>query len=452
MYLVIFSAILILANIYCFKNSKYLYLFFPCILFLPDYYGIEINESIPLLTATRIMYVIFYIYAFLNRKQQKTIKNISLKELPKIYYFLALYFILRIFTNLYYITTYSQAIKTIIIIVFEQLMILVAIYILSPTREEIINVAKAIVCGACVLFVVGVFESITFICPFDVLYTVSRDMLNIKFIRLGLLRSVTTMGMPGLYGNMCVLITPLIFYLHHITGQRKYMIACFLDILAIIHSGCRSDIVYFIILTLIYLFMLHKDRARLKNCLKNAFIVFVMLFIWIFILSISSQKFNYYYVGTGKSVLNTVGFNFDLDDGAPEGTGGYGVNPDIGGSRLIQFSAISFTAQKNPVFGLGSGAQNRREIHLIWNGTSFNLYSYDVGIIQIFCDEGIIGIISVMGLLSFIFVSSRKTIFYRLSLLSYLLTTLSTSNMYIYCFIFIIIFWNFKEKVAFEAE
>ena len=39
----LFTLALIIANVYCFKSKIYLYLFVPCMLFLPGYYGIELS-------------------------------------------------------------------------------------------------------------------------------------------------------------------------------------------------------------------------------------------------------------------------------------------------------------------------------------------------------------------------------------------------------------------------
>lgn len=107
----LFTLALIIANVYCFKSKKYLYLFVPCMLFLPGYYGIELSESLPLITMTRIMFVVFYIYTFINKRRTFKTSGHSYKSLPKAYYLLLGYFVLRIASNLYYITTYGQAIK-----------------------------------------------------------------------------------------------------------------------------------------------------------------------------------------------------------------------------------------------------------------------------------------------------------------------------------------------------
>ena len=75
-------------------------------LFLPEYYGFEFNESFPILTITRIMFIIFYIYSFINRKIALSLNAINPKETLKKYSFLLGYFFFRILSNLYYLTSY----------------------------------------------------------------------------------------------------------------------------------------------------------------------------------------------------------------------------------------------------------------------------------------------------------------------------------------------------------
>jgi hypothetical protein len=87
-------------------------------LFLPDYYGFEFNDALPLLTVKRLMYLVFYVYVFINRKKDIKFRKLDIKAIPKVSYFLAGYFILRIFSNLYYVFTYSQPVKTIVFIIF----------------------------------------------------------------------------------------------------------------------------------------------------------------------------------------------------------------------------------------------------------------------------------------------------------------------------------------------
>ena len=367
MFLIIFSLVLLLLTIFSIKRKKFLFLFIPCMLFLPDYYGIEFSKSLPILTISRLMTIVLFIYAYFYG--EKKFKKISLQTFPKAYLFLAGYFVLRIISNVYYIPKHSHAIKMIFSIIIEQLFVIIALYRLNPNKKEIDTLINVIVWSAFSLFIIGVLESLTFIRPFDQLYTVHRFMLNEHYIRLGLLRSVTTMAMPGFYSNMCLLVLPLTLYLYNKSYQKRYLLVCVADIFAAIHSGSRAAIFYFFLALLFYsIFFIHGKDERIR-CLKNTLLVLLTTCLIASILSIMNPRYKYFYTGSAKAFLNELGCDFDLDAGAPEGVDGYGKNYDPDdkfhggvGSRKLQFSGIIYALIKNPVFGLGNGAIDRNEL------------------------------------------------------------------------------------------
>ncbi len=439
MFLYIFSACLIAANVYCFIKKKYLYLFVPCMLFLPKYYGLEINILLPVISVTRIMYIVFYIYSYINRKRNITFSFSKIKTIPREYYLLIGYFVLRIISNLFYLTSFVNPIKTIYSLIFEQLLLFVSFYMLAPSKDEINTLLKTIVWSAAFLFALGIFESITLIRPFDELYTISRSFLNDHYIRLGLLRATTTMGLANFYGNMCMLLLPCIFYLYKLTMHKRYLIVLFLDFYAIIHSGCRSNLIFSAIVIFLYFFIaLHSAKERI-HFVKNLSLVLVSMVAVIVVLSLCNQNLNYYYTGTAKSLLNEVGYDYDLDSDAPSNVpDGYGDNSSSGKTaRVIQFSGIYYTLTHNPLFGFGSGSQTRGVKYYdkdIWA----TYYTYDTGIVEIILDEGILGLLGYISLFLFFFrlLCKSKTSMRTYSrqvcvvwLLTYLLSTLSSTNM-----------------------
>ncbi len=438
-----FTIALIVANIFCFMKKKYLYLIFPCLLFLPQYYGLEGPPNAPLLTASRIMLLIFFIYAIRNRKKSIKPSISKFKELPKEYYFLAGYFFLRILTNLYYAPKYHQSIKTILLIIFEQLFLLLAVYLLSPKKEELIKLMKIIVWAATVLFVIGIIESIFSVKPFDALYTVTRDLYVLDYYRLGLLRATTTMYAPAIFGNMCLLVMPFILFLFELTKSKKYLFVAGLDVLAIIHSGSRAAIIFLFAILFLYMFMVLKTKARRVSFIKHASVIVVGLVIFIIVASISSDKLNYYYLGTVKSVLNEVGFSFDIDKDAPSASKGLGGNPYGSASRTRQFTGMYQVAKDNPLFGLGSAAATRGEVKYYWkinenDSVWITPNTYDVGIVEIFCDEGLIGLLGMCSLFIFMIKKSRKNNYLYLLIICYLLSTLNTGNMFAFLMLYVI--------------
>ena len=446
-FLLLFTVALAITGSYCFFKKKFLYFTVPCMLFLPNYYGFELSGEFPLITATRLILCCFFVYAFINKKKEIGFRDIDVKKIHKEFLFLFGYFALRIVSNLHYITTLGQASKTIFMIVFEQLFLLISIFLIAPTKDEITNLIKIVVGVATVLFVVGIMESIFFIRPFDALYTVSRQMINMHYIRLGLLRATTTMIAPAVYGNMCILMLPLIFWLYENTRSMKYLIIAGLDVLAIVHSGARSDYLFFVIIIIMYVVFFLKEKKRRIMFVKNATLIAAILLLYVLCACINNANLRYFYLGSAKAVLNEVGFSFDLEQGAPDNTNGYGANPNGTYSRMVQFTGLYYTAKTSPVFGLGSGAQTRGDVMYVWTDYDgidrwHNAHSYDVGIVEIFCDEGILGFLGLCSLIMFLILISRRGKFYKLAIFTYLISTLGTGNLYQFLVFYVIVFMN----------
>ena len=425
-------------------------------LFFPNYYGFEISESLPVITMTRIMYIILYIYTFINKKNNISLKNIKLSNCPIEFLFFLSYFVLRILSNCYYALNEGAAVNAIFSIVFEQLFLVLALYLLSPDKEEVIKIVKIIVYTASFMFLAGIYESITCTKPFNFLYTVSRSMLNEYYIRLGLLRATTTMNMPVIFGNICLLVYPLILYLFNLTHQKRYLGIVLLDIFAILHSGSRADIFFFILVTIMYFMTVIISKERYAQHLKNT-AIFIIFFILIIALARQSNEYiKYYYDSTFLSVLNEIGFEFDLNEKAPNGVDGYGTNETTGSaSRIVQLSGISRSLSINPLFGQGAAALQNKDVLFKWNDRWLHWNAIDLGIVEIGIFEGLLGIIGFLALFTswiiYLFKNYDKSpsldnmIIYLL-LPTYIISTLSTVNIYRFLFTYIFITFSLLHK------
>ncbi|WP_026669962.1 O-antigen ligase family protein [Butyrivibrio sp. AE3006] len=444
-FLLIFSIVLFLLNIYCFKNKLYPCLIIPCLLFLPEYYGFDISPDLPIITVSRIMLVVFYIYALINRK-----KNVSIKEWltkpPFRTIFLVGYFIFRIISNIFYLSKYFQATKTILEILFEELCLIIAFFLLQPDRNEIIKIIKSIVFTASVLFWVGVFESYTYIRPFQALYTVNREMNNDFYVRLGLLRATTTMGLPVFYGNMCIMIFPLVLYLYNLKKNKLYLGIILVNFLATIHSGSRADIIFFFAITFVYLIYLYITKQKIIPALKNIAILSVLFLLLISFYSMLSPYAKYFYEGSAKAVLNEFGFEFDIDSSAPYGIDGFGDNKYGVSSRTFQLTGVKYAFSKNPIFGLGNGALKNGDVLYNGWGKWVPFYSFDMGIVQILISEGILGMLGYISLFIYLALlaynqrsTQDKKLFIVMAIMpiAYLMSTLSTANMsnFLFCMV-----------------
>ena len=331
-------------------------------------------------------------------------------------------------------------------------MLLAGIYLLAPTKEEMVDVIKVVVYSAAALFVCGIIEGVFDVRPFDALYTISRDVYALRYYRLGLLRATTTMYAPSFYGNMCILVFPLILYFYEEYRYKRYLLIAGLGVLAIIHSGARSDIFFLAAIIFVYLLMVLKDKGRCLLLLKNIGTIALLLVVYIGLMSVVSEDLRYYYVGTAKSVLNEIGFEYDLDEGAPSDAEGYGYNPSGSVSRTRQFTGAYLALQENPLFGYGTGATFREEVQYYWrhkDGTdTWTIAStYDVGAVEILCEEGLLGFIGICFLMLFLFLQAGRDRYKHLALLSYLLASLSTRNMYAFIMFYVVVFIFLSEKV-----
>ena len=449
MFLYVFSICLIILIFVTFRNKKYPNLFITSIIFLPDFYGIEISSSFPLITAARIMYCIFFIYVLKNKRRKINFSKEVFITIWNEYKYLLFYFTFRIISNIYYIPTNSYAVKEIFSLIFEQMLLLIGVFLLDLTNDEILSIIKTITYTAYAFFIMGILESITFFRPFDYLYTVSRYMLNDHYIRLGFLRATTTFGIPNFYGNMCILVLPLILFLYNKYSQNRYILMVVLVFFAIIHSGCRSDIIFFIFIVLIYFIFLCRGIQRKKKFLKHLFFTFILIILIISSLSFISPYYKYFYLGTVKSVLNEFGFSFNLNENVPAGVIGYGANSiNATHSRLFQLSGILYALKINLFFGLGAGAEQRNEIMYYSTNVWKSVPTFDMGYVQIIIKEGLIGF---MGYISLFYFMIKKT-FTKQQVLStysknliiilvttYLLCMLSSANMYSILLLYIIL-------------
>ncbi len=451
LFLIIFTLTLAITVTISIKKKTYLYLFFPLILFLPSYYSIELSSSLPLISATRILYVVLFIYTFFTYKAD-IIKNIRKVEVSIPLFLFATYFILRTISNLYYSTKYISSLKTIFLLLFEELSLLLIAYLINLSLDMIIQIIKFIVYCSAAIFTLAIIESYSYFRIFDYLYTAKRFLGNEHYIRLGLMRSTVTANFACSFGNLCLLLFPLVIFMYDYTKQRRYLIICILNIFAVIHSGTRSSMLFMIFLCFLELTIQAKEKARLKLFTKNAISILIVILTIMSVCSIFSSKCRYYYVGTGKSLLNEVGFNFDLDKDAPDSTSGYGSNSNGTASRTKQFSAVAPALKQNALFGLGSGAFTRQEVYFNTGDSYAKLKNTDVGIVLVSVEEGLLGVIAYISLFAALLLILFKNFSFKhficninthlmVEIVAFLLGTLTTTgqNYYLFTLAFLII-------------
>ena len=367
--------------------DRYVYLFCGLYLILPEFLGIEFSSSLPILTAARIMVLLLVGITVVYCIKNKKFRVLSDKV---VWFVVGGYFIFRLVSNLYYLSAYADAANNIIKMIVEEIIFLLVFPLFLVDESRRIAALKAIVYGCTFISALGIAESVTGVRVTDYLYTVSRPLLNDYYIRLGLLRATTSFGLSNLFAFYLTMNVPLILWLWKYTGQKRYLIIVLLNFFALIFTGCRGNLLTYFLIIAVYPLLLRKDERR--RFFRRLCLCLCVAIALITVQRGISPKLKYYYDGTVKSLLNVVGFKFDLNEGAPEGVSGYGRNGTNGvASRLDQFTAITYTMGVNPLFGLGAGAQNRGEV-LHYGKGEWKFYStYDVGYVAAICDEGIIG-------------------------------------------------------------
>ena len=227
---------------------------------------------------------------------------------------------------------------------------------------------------------------------------------------MGVLRANAGFGISNFLAFYLVVVTPFVFWLRQKEEKIIYLVIGVMNFFALVFTGCRGNLFAYAAVVIIYMFMQNKEQAKIfgKNLLIGALIVTVISTVH----GSLDDVFGYYYTGTVKSMLNVVGFDFDLNEGAPDGVNGYGPNAERGTvSRTEQFSGIPYVLSMDPLFGLGAGAQNRGEICYYRNGEYKRSHTYDVGYVAIVGDEGLVGTLGLLTLLAgivIIYISSLR--------------------------------------------
>lgn len=249
-------------------NKKYILFFMTFYPVLPDYFALELGGSLPLLKVSRILLLILMICVVLRNKKIKLMKK-SLKRVG-LYWGILIYFVARILANGYYVTSLSAAINTEFTIIVEQLLLMVMIYQVVSTEEDVYECVKNLVYASGVIAIVSIVNVLIGSNLFYRLSTISRSVLMTSTVRMGIVRAEATFGHPVYYAMYCALITPLALYVWQI--ERKKLIPggiLGLNIIAALLTESRGTIV--VLLGLILVVLLITDRKTRRKILGGGY-------------------------------------------------------------------------------------------------------------------------------------------------------------------------------------
>lgn len=395
-------------------NKKYIMFFMAFYPILPDYFAIELGGGLPLLKASRILLLILMLCIVLRNKKiilmRRSLKNVGL------YWGMIIYFAPRILANGYYATKLSAAVNTEFTIIVEQLLLMVLIYQVISTEDDVYACVKTLVYASGVIALISIINVLIGSNLFYELSTISRKVLMTSTVRMGIVRAEATFGHPVYYAMYCALIVPLALYVWQNERKKLIPVAILaLNIIAALLTESRGTIV--VLLALILVVLLVTDRkTRNKILCGGIAIAFGMLIVSILAPSIAKQFSNII-----KSVMIAFGDSNEVIEN-------FGGNSSTGlESRLIQLSGIVWMLMHNAVFGLGASCHTRGTLSYYKNGRWFPRDTIDNGYVAYFVEEGLLG-----GLACF-------SLFYSLLKSSWKRTTFKNSknlnNSFFLCFL-----------------
>lgn len=375
-------------------NKKFILFFMAFYPILPDYFSIELGGGLPLLKASRILLLILlFCICFQNKKIKligKRLKSVGL------YWPLIIYFAARILANGYYVPSLSAAINTGFTVIVEQLLLVVLIYQVVQSQEDVYLCVKTIVDASGIIAVISIINVLIGSNLFYSLNTVSRNVLMVSTVRMGIIRAEATFGHPVYYAMYCALIIPLALYMWQ--NERKRWNGCVLglNIVAAFLTESRGTIV--VLFALLLVFILITDK-KTRNKIFGAGCVIVCL---AFVVSVTVPTVSQQFINIIKSVIIAFG-----DSG--ETIENFGGNSSTGlSSRMIQLSGITWMLMHNAIFGLGASCHTRGKLSYLINGMWSVRYTIDNGYVAYFVEEGLLGGLACFSLFYSVLKSSWK--------------------------------------------
>ena len=345
---------------------------------LPEYFAVEFSQSLPLLTASRLLLVLLLLGTAFQLKIYNPMPALSRIRFKNP---LILYCSLCLIANLTHIKDSPGVLNSIFIIILQEFILVCLLVINIRTEKVLYQCVDGFVHMSGVVFFLGIIEAITGWKWAYLLTTVSRQMLQSSMTRLGINRAEATFGHSVYFGLFCVVLIPLIMFFYENTKKKKYIVILALDLLALIFTSARGALLAGGIL-LILMFLSQSQR------MLNTYIKYVLIALCgLLILGIFSPSLFDAITGIFKSVLNALGFSFELEN--------YGINQNGTYSRVMQLSVVTWVMLHNPLFGMGPNAQTRGVIKFFdERGLWVPSNTYDVGYMQILGDLGIVGAIA----------------------------------------------------------
>lgn len=404
------------------QKKWYLYLLFAFMGVLPEQFSLRVHESLPLVTATRVLILIAMGFWLFDKWKTRKF------HLPKsLMAFLAVNVIVSL-VNLRY---GAGDIKRIFLLFFERVFLVVMLMDTIRDKEEFHRCIDFAIMGCSALAVIGIVQTVFDYDISSVLH-ITETIASIQLSgRMGLVRAYGTYNAIS-YGCYCAFMSGLILYRLFHTKNIWHSGAFALNFVALICTFTRSA---WLCLAGIFFLVLLVYRMKLIRRLIPAVGIALALSV---VLCCFQPRLYKAFVQTGISSVNTVlGVLPDsvtallkpaappTDTDTPEETEpadnepffeldeDFGMNAtDPTYSRMAQWTAVEYMLMDGQaLFGYGYNALPEGRIHFFfdrweakWVPTTF----LDVGLVALLMEGGFVGAISFMGLLGYMLVMALR--------------------------------------------
>lgn len=361
---------------------------------IPLYLAIDVSTSLPLLSAYRLLYLLFIIDELIIKKKISKLIDCIKKDMFTniIFIYIASLFIATI------INFNKTSLVNLISIIIEQILLYYIICINIKSMKTVELIIDLIIKVSLVLSILGVIEYLTSFNIFSLLDT-SKRLSSSNYIRMGSLRVSTSFNHSLGYGLYLVLFIPIVMYRMHKSKLEKKKTNLYFDRVTfilmninLILTGSRSTI---LILIFQYSIMFLMSSWRKQVIIS---IVGIIIFGAITIFSISP-------VGENIPGISMINNNIKMLYDTLLGTNlvdNFGDNDDpfIYRGKLIEYAL----SKKGKEFIAGQGLGFIRDNPLVFDIPELNpwgptiSYSVDNYYILKFLEVGFIGLIGTIAL------------------------------------------------------
>lgn len=401
---------------FAFKQKKwYLYLVCTFVGILPDQFAFELSSSLPLLTVERILILVLLgFWCWKKWKEKKFSFPLSL----------LIYFGINVLISLVNIRFGAgNELKRIAILLLERVLLILMLADLIEDRKEFDNCIDCVILSCVAMSAAGIIQTIFEFDITSVLALTEGRYTNELTPRMGIIRAFGTSNAIS-FGCYCAFMALVIFYRLERTGKQRYSLALALDIVALICTLTRSA--WLCLGGMAFLLLLFRPRKFIARIWPAMLFTVLLVFSLFFV----NSSFKAAIVETGKSSINTVLSAIipsssstpsatdpdtteptEKDDLQFELSEDFGSNANPTRSRLVEWTAVTYMLEEgHGLFGYGYNAFINGKLHYFY--PQFGHWTVakvlDVGLLAIITESGIIGLLTHIAFLGYLFVVALR--------------------------------------------